>query len=913
MRRWIILLAVIVAAGGGGLLAVPSIVAWQLERNLGSRPIDRLIEVAAHNNTAALLSIAKPLILVDIPTEIPRKAIEQALIDAASGLELPAGWRATLRDGASATFMTNGIRARAWVDVENVGVGTAAIEVSVDAIPHLRDQNIVFDLALSSASVERVSLRGFRLPSPIPQVLTETVQKSLDAINTRLKPVVVPAKVPPKLVAGDPASAILVSQDAIIVLIGTKLTPPKPALTASYQDDFIAAARQVEAGYRPGTGVIAVAQSENTLPNTSETLRASSLAINLAMTEAMLGVDHAADPANITSDLSRLLVATISPAHFEKEMERILRDAIAKVSPDAIELAIKPDDVKVKTIQGALEAVAKGSAKFLKGAVTIDFTLTAWGVVDPSDTGLRARYAVRDFQIHRLLASWKDHEAPFSVDHSAALASLVLKMIKELPETTLKVPAIGLNLPKPEGDIQVRFRDENATIAPTGRATLLSPERIIILVAPTITNKINVGSLFSVNVSPSLPLAVSSLKIPPQASPNFDRLRQLIQGPYKRIFMGDETADLLNLGMSRAGLARLINSYWGVVRPALYANVRKHDDIPASEIQAIPGDASCSSTCAKAESCGDVGGCRFEICRDGLRAACRALCPAGFLGRVNPCVRECERRTDRECRSDDSRNRSCISAIESCVQGAGTCLAAWTSGLQLTCEVAMRAIDATDFRGLAKISGDVSVAGGGQTLDEMRLTIAPDLKSAALVSAAKANAKIDASLNIVWTDFGNLLLCPSGTLSGQFNVAAPPQSISVSTGIGWTGGGDNPLKATLTPAKIKVQLAASEPPLTTLVRNNPGLLSCGLGRTVVGLSLAVAPRITSDLIGGALRKLVKNDSGAVISAVIDGKYQLEIDVKPIDVELPSIRFQLAGQETVLRPRLSDEALVYAAR
>ena len=118
---------------------------------------------------------------------------------------------------------------------------------------------------------------------------------------------------------------------------------------------------------------------------------------------------------------------------------------IAKVSPDGIELAIKPEDIKIKTIQGALEAVATGSAKFLKGAVTIDFTLTAWGVVDPSDTGLRARYAVRDFQIHKLLASWKDHDAPFSVDHSDALASLVLKMIKELPETTLKVPAIRVS------------------------------------------------------------------------------------------------------------------------------------------------------------------------------------------------------------------------------------------------------------------------------------------------------------------------------------------------------------------------------------------------------------------------------------------------------------------------------------
>ena len=332
MRRWFIILAVIVAAGGLGLLAVPSIVAWQLERHLGSRPIDGLMEEAGRNNTAALLSMAKPLILVDVPAErLPAQGNRAGRSKQRPAWSFPqVGARSSAMEHP-ANFMTNGIRARASVDVENVGVGTATIQVSVDAIPQLRDRNIVFDLALSSASVERVSLRGFRLPWPIPHVLTETVAgKILDAINTRLKPVVVPAKVPPKLVGADPAAAILVSPEAIVVLIGTKLAPPKPALTASYQDDFMAAARLVDPGYRPGTGLIAVARSENTLPNTSEALRASSLAINLAMTEAMLGVDHVADPANISCDLSRLLVATISAAYFEKEMERILRDADRK-------------------------------------------------------------------------------------------------------------------------------------------------------------------------------------------------------------------------------------------------------------------------------------------------------------------------------------------------------------------------------------------------------------------------------------------------------------------------------------------------------------------------------------------------------------------------------------------------------
>ena len=345
------------------------------------------------------------------------------------------------------------------------------------------------------------------------------------------------------------------------------------------------------------------------------------------------------------------------------------------------------------------------------------------------------------------------------------------------------------------------------------------------------------------------------------------------------------------------------------MKPTLYADVSNHDKIAASEIQAIPGNASCASTCSGANSCGQIGSCKIRVCSTVTKELCNNVCPGG---RFNPLCRiVCKKVNEEVCHEND--DNSCIDRVNQCVQGVSVCAAAWTSGLQLTCEAAMRAIDATDFRGLAKISGDVTIAGSGRTLDDMRLTIAPDLNSAALVSNAKANAKIDASLNIVWTDFGNLLLCPSGTLSGQFNVAAPAQSLTASTGIGWAGGGDNPLKATLTPGKIKVQLAASESPLTTLVKNNPGLLSCALGRAVVGLGLAVAPRVTGDLMAGALRKLIKNDTGAVIAAFVDGNYQLEIDVKPIDVELPSIRFQLAGQETVLKPRLSNQALIYAAR
>lgn len=925
MRRWGVIAGIcVVAIVAAVLLAAPSLIAWQLERHLGARPLNQLLEEAARDNANALLALDKPLVLADIPTEVPQKSIAQVLTDAAANLELQGGWRAKLRNAPTVSFLANTVRARASLDVANVGIGTAALEVSVDAIPHLKEQNVVFELALTSAAVEHVSLHGVALPWPVPQVLTDAVQKSLDAINTRLKPVVIAAKVPPKYLSGTPAAAILVNRDAIAVLVGTRLATPKPSLSGKYEDDFIAAARRISPDYRPGTGLIAIAPSENLLPDTSEALRASAVAVNLAMTEALFGIDHSVEPGKINSDLSQLLVASISADHFEREMERIIRNALATesagilqpaihiVPANGIELTIKPEDIKAKTIEGALEVVAKGSAKFLDGDVTIDFTLTAWGVLDPSDAGLRARYAVRNFQIHKINANWKDQNVEIKVDHADALASFILSRVKALPVTTLTIPAIAPKLPKPEGDVQIRFQDTNAKIELTGRATLLSPQRVIILSMPVITNKIAVipGTPVVADLHSALPPTLATLKIPATNPANYPRLKDLFQIAHRKVF-ANMTLDAMDVGMTRPGLARLMNTYWEFLRPAIHANVSYKNDLTPTEIPAIPGSATCASTCTAAEACGNVAGCKIRVCQTGLRAACRSLCPGGFLGRVNPCVAACDRKADQVCNERD--DNECIGRVNSCVTGAGACLAAWTSGLRATCEIAMHAMEAANFKGLAKVSGGATADVAGQTMSELKLAIAPDLSSAGLRGDAIARAKASGSLHIVWTDFGNLLLCTSGTLSAKFDIAAPKQSVGIATSIAWSGGGDTPLKATLTPAKAEVRLTAAEPPLATLVKSNPGLLTCGLGHAVVGLSVVTTPKITQDLLAAALRKFVKDDTGEIIAAVIDGNYKLKLDIKPITFELPSLQYQLSGQNTELKPRLTAEALVYARR
>jgi glycosyltransferase A (GT-A) superfamily protein (DUF2064 family) len=894
-------------------LALPHIVASQLERGLKPRPLADILAQAQRDNTAALLSLARPLILADIPADTLGAVVEKALTDAvpASGLELANGWRAKLDGGVSVAFLTGGIRARATIDVDNVGIGTATIQVSADAIPHLQGQNIVLDMAVTSASVDAVSLHGLRLPWPVPQTLTAAANDSLDAINGRLKPQVVNANIPPKLLGDAPESAVLVTPAAVAVLIGTRLAPPKPALVGSYNDDFIATARQIMPAYQPGAGVIAVAASENTLLDTSEALKASSIGINLTATEALLGIDRAADPAKIKPDLSQFLLATVSSAAFQDEMARILRDAVAKLSLNGVRLSIKPQDITTKVLEGAIEADAKGSATFANGTVTVDFALAAWGVVDPSDAGLRARYAVHSFQVQSLRAGWKDHDAAFSVQNSDALASLALNLVEGLPETTLKVPALNINFPQPNGDVQVRFQGQNAPLELGGRAVLLAPGRVTILAQPTFVNTPqNLHDILEAwkNLLPLVSSTTGGVAgTPPDLAGNYNRLKTLMAIPSASVFAANDPGSI-GVGMSRAGLAHLVNSYWTSLKPGLFASLQRHEDIAEQQIQAIPGNASCGSGCAEVASCGQIGGCKIHVCSDAARLACLAACPGAF---INPlCKPACNKIAD-VCHDNDDND--CINRVQTCTQGAATCTAKWTSGLAAACEAALATINATGFKGLAKVSGSGAIAASGQTLGEMQLAIASDLGSVGLQANATASAGIDASVKIVFVDFGHFLLCPNGTLSAHFNVAAPAQAVKIPAGISWKGGDGNPLVATLTPGEVVVVLTASEPPLTTLVKSNPGLLTCGPSQVVAGLALASAPHITGDLLAGALRKLVKGDSGEVIGAVIDGTYHLKIDIKPIDVALPELSFQLAGRQTTLRPRLSNEALIYTAK
>jgi hypothetical protein len=581
MNRWLVAIFSLCILVAGFLFFLPNIVAWQLNKNLGQRSVANLIEDAIRQNTAALLSIEKPLILADIPASLAERAAVEEITRAVSGLELPDDWRVTLVGAPSASFLPNTLRLSAKAQVENAGIGSATLDLSVDAIPQIEARAVVLPLAISSASADRISVHGFRLPWPLPEVITETVQKSLNAINTRLKPVRLEIKGPPSLPGGgEPSAALLLTKDSVAVVLGKRTTSPRPALKGTYEQDFIAAAREIMPDYKPGLGVIAVAESENDLPNTSEALRASSISINLQHTEDLLGTDHTTDPAAVTSDLSPVMLATVAADYFEQQVKLILQDAITKASISSVELIVKPENIHVKTLEGALEANASGSAKFLsgwQGAITIDFTLTAWGVLDPSMTGLRARYAVRDFHIQRLLGKWNELEAPMGVENADALAALVLKLIKELPETTIQIPTISLKLPKQTRDVQVQFEKDEPKIQLLGRTVLLSPDRVMVMTIPTIPG----GS-----VAQQLRWAASDLNARPPAASDFQRLKALFQLSHNKIF-GDDPSDQLNLGLRREGLAHLINAVWDFARPSVVAKLAGRNDLPKAEIDAM--------------------------------------------------------------------------------------------------------------------------------------------------------------------------------------------------------------------------------------------------------------------------------------------------------------------------------------
>jgi hypothetical protein len=115
------------------------------------------------------------------------------------------------------------------------------------------------------------------------------------------------------------------------------------------------------------------------------------------------------------------------------------------------------------------------------------------------------------------------------------------------------------------------------------------------------------------------------------------------------------------------------------------------------------GNTSCSSTCAGVDSCGQIGSCKIRACSSALRIACLNACPAAF---INPlCKPACNKIAD-VCH--DNNDNDCINRVQQCTQGVATCAGSWASGLRATCEAALAAIDATGFKGLAKVSGDAA-------------------------------------------------------------------------------------------------------------------------------------------------------------------------------------------------------------
>lgn len=198
----------------------------------------------------------------------------------------------------------------------------------------------------------------------------------------------------------------------------------------------------------------------------------------------------------------------------------------------------------------------------------------------------------------------------------------------------------------------------------------------------------------------------------------------------------------------------------------------------------------------------------------------------------------------------------------------------------------------------------------GRTNPGASLVISPDLAGIDLAVAVSAAARVAGNVHINWTDFGNLLMCPSGTLSGTFDLAVTLDQPSIHAGLTWSGGGDKALHGVASLGKVRVQAVASEPPIRTLARQNPGLLTCAAGQLVTGLAVLAAPQLTEDLLASGLRKLL-GDNNNVAAALIDGQFLREDEVAPFEFDLPAAEIGLAGGTLTAFPKLTPAALSYA--
>lgn len=880
MRRYVALAAV--AAIGCFIaiwLGVPSIAKHYLEQSLGKRQFSDVMKEADAANRASLGKIGSAEILLDIPTDSLTAALGDELEAAANLADIGSGWKISLLTKPTVSFHPSVIRAEALFKLSNDDVGSATTSVQVDLVPSVQGNELVAVPYVTAISLSDVEVYGLHLPGALADRLDEAIGKSLDALNTKLPQQRVQIQLPDEMLRTAKAQpALYVNNSAVAVILGAEANSAKE-IKGAYGDEFIKIAREILPTYAPGMGLIAVRPSGSPMIEASETMRNEAAAANLMALEATLGIDGSKKPDDVDpSVFSNLVMVSAEGRWLERRLKELAVNAIAGLNTADMSLDVKPENVGVTLKDGVVEATAAGTATIADGKLGIDFSLTAWGVLRPGPGGLIASYVPREIKVSSVKVAWANRGATLAIPYQSALGDVAARFIGKLPETPLSIPSIPMAVGSGgNGGFKLVTKEPTLSLAFTGRAVAITPARVTVFAAPSLDGD---------------PPAVQTPAVAP------DKLSHLLALATKayQVLAGTDDHDSLSVAVTKAGFARLLQDAWVKLDPAISITRQSTDTFDAGEIQVIPGDASCGNPCSSVDQCGNVGQC--------LRPSCSNVCETVFGGGWNPfshlvCREVCH----------DEQDGGCVSHIEQCVRDVTQCTTAWGSGLQIACEATLAAVRATDTTGLAKVSGGTSFDASAATMTNSRLTVAPDLTALDLAIGAGGSAGVDAWMDITWTDFGNLLACPSGRLAVHLDASATLETSPLKSSIEWSQKGDA-LKATFSFGKVSVLGRTSEGPLGKLITSNPGLMTCSLGQAVVGLTLVALPKLTQELLASAIRGALHGDDQAkMVAALIDGVYRYEVDVPPTSFEVPATNIAILDKHLQLKPKMSVAVFV----
>lgn len=851
-----------------------------LEDELGKRQFSDVIKEAEAANLAALGNIASVEILLDIPSEPITVALGDELQKAANLADLGSGWKAELLAEPTISFHPSAIRAKASLALSNEDVGATTVAIQLDIVPSIQGNELVSVPFVTALSLGDVEVYGFQLPGTVADKLNAAIHKSLEALNSKIPEQRIAINLPDELLQKSEAKpALLVSNQAVAVVLGSQAATTR-VITGAYADEFIKSAREVLPNYAPGAGLIAVRVSESPLMEASETMRDEAAAANLAVLEATLGIDGSMGPEELDPSIfGNLIMVAAEGRFFEKQLKEFAVKALSDLDTDDVALEVKPENIKVTLMDGVLEAAASGTVTIAEGKLEVEFSLTAWGVLRPGPEGLIASYLPREIKVSSVKVAWANRGVTLTVPYEAALGDVVARFIEKLPSSLLSIPSVPLAIASSnEGDFKLVTKQPSLSLTLTGRAVSISPKGVAIFSAPSLEG--------------------TDVLVPqPDILPGQLQRLTALSAKAHQALLGEGDVDSLSLVTAKAGLAHLLEDAWVRLDPAIKIDHQSTETFDAGEINVIPGDASCGNPCRGVDQCGNIDQC--------LRPSCSNVCETIFGGGLfNPfsrlvCKEVCHNEQD----------GGCVATIENCLQEVGQCTAAWGSGLQASCEIALATIKATDTTGLAKVSGGTKLVASAATATGSRLVVAPDLGALDLTIDVAGAAGVDAWLDITWTDFGNLFLCPSGRLEVHLDADARLATSPLTSAIKWEPSGDA-LKAVFSFGTAVVVVDTTEGPLGKLITSNPGLLTCGLGQTIAGLAIIAVPNLTQDLLADAIRGASGGDDKAkIVAGLIDGHFSYEGEIPPLSFELPPSEITLLDKRVTLKPRMSDEAII----